>query len=80
MTWEEQKIRDVIPRMHASAGISPEFSVLSVRDSMMLLTELDKARAALEQVKAEAQKHMDDRLRGWERWQKVYDWTKDALK
>lgn len=71
MNWEEQKIRDQVAKLYPS--------LLNIEQAKLLLDEIDKARAVLQLVKDEATVHMEERLRGWERWQKVYDHVKAVL-
>lgn len=80
MSPEEQKIRERVSKLSAHEGISPEFTLLSVGDSALLLSELTRLREALNEIHAEASERCDERLRGWERWHKVYDFAMQALR
>lgn len=75
----EKEIREKALKLVAHGGISPEFSFLSLENTLGLLDTLTRMRSVLHVIEAEAGKHCDERLRGWERWQKVRDWTKEAL-
>lgn len=46
----EEKLRALVMRISARQGVSPEFSVLNVEDSVFLLQRLDEARTEVKRL------------------------------